>query len=43
MNHKKRMAQLKEDLEYPFLVTEREDLFYLLGFPGFNRFSPGLS
>lgn len=38
MNHKKRMAQLKEDLEYPFLVTEREDLFYLLGFQGSTGF-----
>ena len=32
------MAQLKEDLEYPFLVTEREDLFYLLGFQGSTGF-----
>jgi len=38
MNHKKRMAQLKEDLEYPFLITEREDLFYLLGFQGSTGF-----
>jgi len=38
MNHKKRMAQLKEDLEHPFLVTEREDLFYLLGFQGSTGF-----
>ena len=34
MNYKKRVAELKEGLEYPFLVTEREDLFYLLGFQG---------
>jgi len=34
MNYKKRVTELKEGLEYPFLVTEIEDLFYLLGFQG---------
>ena len=38
MNHEKRMAEFKTGLEHPFLVTEREDLFYLLGFQGSTGF-----